>query len=176
MSRAPSRSRVATSLGERGVERRQRGLGDGLGVRRGRAQHARPAQHVGHRQRCEPARELVRLDRGVEHGPGGGGIEAQGVGLLGRLQAQVRLDLAPLEPARDPLACGGLERAQLLGQPQAHVEVTVVDRAQLPDEGAGRGVGAGAGERGHAANHGSMVNGFPGGQNRPGRRRRAFYT
>ena len=66
---------------------------------------------------------------------------------------QHRLNLAPFQARRDALAHLLFEAAQILGQADEGLEITVIDGADLPHQFAKAGAGGFTGKSGHAANH-----------------------
>ncbi len=86
-------------------------------------------------------------------------IEQRGVELqrnmAGRalLQSDTALDLATREPRSDQLAHAGLERAELVGEPELDVQIAMIDRTDLDAERAERKLLGHRGVAGHAVDH-----------------------
>src|SRR5690606_12175966 len=74
--------------------------------------------------------------------------------------AQRDVDLATAELRGDALAEIAFQRTQLLGQPQADLEVAVIHRAQLPGKAPPGATRFTPGESGHALNHFGSWNAF----------------
>src|SRR5574343_1498113 len=152
-----------------GVLQRLDGLAPGLhgqfvpgGAGRGRATPAAPLHDLVDRQRRrlgQPAGHLG-LDAGQAAELFGAGL---GQGVVGdAAHAATDLDLAAAQRGGQRLAQRGLGAPQFVGQAEAEVQETAVDRAKLDADARGRagalwsGAGRGAGEPGHAVDwHGA---------------------
>src|SRR5690606_32264731 len=84
---------------------------------------------------------------------------AQGVALDGGI-GQLDLDLAPQDVASHQFAQARFSKTQIFQNPQAQIQVAVVDAADFRADRSGVGVQAGGAKGGHAADHGAVSSAF----------------
>ncbi len=146
---------ASLELGERFVEQRQ-----GLGIQR------LWVGGIGH-QYTGPGQHFEGIEHESGHGFSGGdqlrgalAIDLQRLAAAFFTQAQGTFDLAAREPLAKAFADRAFEIAQGLGQTQMRLQVAVVDRAQLPAQGALAAGALDAGKGGHAVHHGENLANF----------------
>ena len=117
-------------------------------------EYARPGQQFERVDGCGVAQLLADLLAGPHQGLQQWLIEGDVLGLFGgRVKAQGALDLAPGQLLAQALTQGTFQFPEGFGQAQAGFQITVVDRADFPDQGTlVRGLLA-ASKGGHAVHH-----------------------
>ncbi len=122
--------------------------------------HAGQAQQLG--ERCLQARKpggrsQIQLGVVVQHRL----VDLRaGALLMAGLEAERQIDLAARDFLADALAQIVFQRPQLFGQPQAELEVAVVDRAHFAADGTESRCWSRSGIGGHASDHGVLSQGM----------------
>ncbi|MNJ61161.1 hypothetical protein D3C77_569350 [compost metagenome] len=84
-------------------------------------------------------------------------VDLQGLAGVFFIEAQGAFDLAARQALAQAFTHGAFEVAQGLGQAQVRLQVTMVDRAQLPDQGALAAGALDTSKSGHAVHHGEYL-------------------
>jgi hypothetical protein len=139
---------------ERAIEQIERRLAQAFLIDFLAQQQAGPGKQTGEvdADSAEPRADASgRAHELFEHGIVDADLAGAGIG---RLEAQVDVDLAARQLGGGTLAQYRLDRAQFFGQARIELEIAVIDRAQLERKRAPAGLGFRTREGGHAADHG----------------------